>query len=209
MELKAEKREILGGKVNALRKQGLIPAELYGHGSKNEHLTVNEKEFMKLFKDAGESTVISLVIGGKKTPVLIYDVISDSISDKVEHIDFYIVNMDEEIETAVPFEFIGESMAVKAQGGVLVKSMHEIEVSALPAHLPHAIEIDLGVLENIHDSIHVKDIKVKGGVKLLAEPDAVIATVMEQETEEETTSSASVADVKVAGEEKKKEESEK
>ncbi len=209
MELKAEKREILGGKVNALRKQGLIPAELYGHGSKNEHLTVNEKEFMKLFKEAGESTVISLVIGGKKTPVLIYDVISDSISDKVEHIDFYIVNMDEEIETAVPFEFIGESMAVKAQGGVLVKSMHEIEVSALPAHLPHAIEIDLGVLENIHDSIHVKDIKVKGGVKLLAEPDAVIATVMEQETEEETTSSASVADVKVAGEEKKKEESEK
>lgn len=206
MELKAEKREILGGKVNALRKEGFIPAELYGHGKENMHLTVSGKEFTKVFKEAGESTVITLVIGKEKTPALIHDVNTDPISDAVLHVDFYAVNMNEEIETEVQFVFVGEPMAVKAQGGVLVKSMHEIEVRALPANLPHEIEVDLSALENIHDSIHVKDLKVKGGVVLLAEPDAVVATVIEQEAEEESAP-MTVADVKVEGEEKKKEES--
>lgn len=205
MELKAEKREILGGKVSALRKEGMIPAELYGHGKENVHLTVNAKEFAKLFKEAGESTVITLVVGKENTPALIHDVNIDPISDAVLHVDFYAVNMNEETETEVEFEFIGESMAVKAQGGVLVKSMHEIEVRALPANLPHAIEVDLSVLANIHDSIHVKDLKVKGDVTLLAEPDAVVATVIEQEAEEEAAP-MTVADVKVEGEDKKKEE---
>lgn len=206
MELKAEKREIMGGKVHALRTAGLIPAELYGQGSENEHLTVNEKEFVKVFKEAGESTVITLVVGSKKIPALIYDVKLDSISDKVLHIDFYLVNMNEEIETEVALEFVGESPAVKSEGGVLVKSMHEIEVRALPANLPHGIEVDLSKLVNIHDSIHVKDIVVKSGVKLLADADAVIATVIEQAAEEEVAAPVSVADVKVEGEEKKKKE---
>lgn len=206
MELKAEKREILGGKVNALRKEGFIPAELYGHGKENVHLTVNGKEFAKVLKEAGESTVITLVIGKEKTPALIHDVNIDPISDAVLHVDFYAVNMNEEIDAEVQFEFVGEAMAVKTQGGVLVKSMHEIEVRALPANLPHSIEVDLSVLDNIHDSIHVKDLKVKSGVKLLAEPDAVIATIIEQETEEEVAGPVSVADVKVEGEEKKEKE---
>lgn len=206
MELKAEKREILGSKVSALRKEGLVPAELYGNGKENEHLTINAKEFAKLLKAAGESTVITLVVGKEKTPVLIHDVETDSISDAILHVDFYAVNMNEETETEVEIEFVGESMAVKAQGGVLVKSMHEIEVRALPANLPHGIEVDLSVLANIHDSIHVKDLKVAKGVTLLADPEAVVATVIEQETEEETTP-MTVADVKVEGEDKKKEES--
>lgn len=206
MELKAEKREIMGGKVHALRTAGLIPAELYGQGSENEHLTVNEKEFVKVFKEAGESTVITLVVGSKKIPALIYDVKLDSISDKVLHIDFYLVNMNEEIETEVALEFVGESPAVKSEGGVLVKSMHEIEVRALPANLPHGIEVDLSKLVSIHDSIHVKDIVVKSGVKLLADADAVIATVIEQAAEEEVAAPVNVADVKVEGDEKKKKE---
>ena len=207
MELKAEKREILGSKVHALRTAGMIPAELYGQGSENEHLTVNEKEFAKVFKEAGESTVITLVVDGKKIPALIYDVDIDPISDMVLHIDFYLVNMKEEIQTEVALEFVGESPAVKAEGGVLVKSMHEIEVRALPANLPHSIEVDLSKLVNIHDSIHVKDLQVASGVKLLAELDAVIATVVEQAVEEEVVAPIAVADVKVEGDEKKKKES--
>ena len=208
MELKAEKREIVGSKVHALRTQGLVPAELYGHGKQNEHVTVNAKEFAKVLKEAGESTVITLVIGKEKTPALIHDVNIDPISDAIMHVDFYAVNMNEEIETEVAFEFIGEAPAVKAEGGVLVKSMHEIEVRALPVNLPHSIEVDLSKLVNIHDSIHVKDLVVKAGVKLLADADAVIATVMEQEVEEEVAAPVSVADVKVEGEEKKKKEEE-
>lgn len=206
MELKAEKREILGSKVGALRKMGILPAELYGQGSENIHLAVNEKEFAKVLKEAGESTVITLVVGTKKIPALIYDVEIDPISDKVLHVDFYLVNMNEEITTEVALEFIGESPAVKTEGGVLVKSMHEIEVRALPANLPHAIEVDLSKLKNIHDSIHVKDLIVKAGVKLLADEDAVVATVLEQAAEEVVVAPVNVADVKVEGEEKKKKE---
>ncbi|OGM94673.1 hypothetical protein A2524_02095 [Candidatus Wolfebacteria bacterium RIFOXYD12_FULL_48_21] len=206
MELKAEKRVILGSKVHALRTQGLIPAELYGNGKENEHLTVNAKEFAKVLKEAGESTVITIVVGKEKTPALIHDVNIDPISDAVMHVDFYAVNMNEEIEAGVAIEFIGEAPAVKAEGGVLVKSMHEIEVRALPANLPHNIEVDLSKLVNIHDSIHVKDLVVKAGVKLLADEDAVVVTVVEQAIEEEVVAPVSVADVKVEGEEKKKTE---
>ncbi|EKD23866.1 MAG: 50S ribosomal protein L25 [uncultured bacterium] len=208
MELKAEKREILGGKVSALRKIGLVPAELYGQGSENEHLTINEKEFIKVFKEAGESTVITLVVGGKKTPALIYDVTTDSISDRILHVDFYLVDMAEEITTEVTLDFIGEAPAVKTEGGVLIKSMQEIEVCALPANLPHSIAVDLSMLANIHDSIHVKDLVVATGVKLLADMDTVIATVIEQAAEEVAEAPISVADVKIAGSEKKKEEGE-
>lgn len=206
MELKAEKREILGSKVHALRTAGLIPAELYGHGTENIHLTVNAKEFAKVLKEAGESTVITLVIGKEKTSALIHDVNTDSISDAVMHVDFYAVNMSEKIETEVQFEFVGESPAVKTEGGVLVKSMYEIEVRALPADLPHGIKVDLSKLVNIHDSIHVKDLEVASGVKLLADMDAVIATVVEQAVEEEVAAPITVADVKVEGDEKKKKE---
>ncbi|AKM77740.1 MAG: 50S ribosomal protein L25 [Candidatus Wolfebacteria bacterium GW2011_GWE1_48_7] len=207
MELKAEKRELLGSKVHTLRKEGFIPAELYGRGKENVHLTVNAKEFAKVLKAAGESTVITLNVGKEKTPALIHDVEIDSISDAVLHVDFYAVNMNEETETEVELEFVGESMAVKAEGGVLVKSMHEIEVRALPGDLPHSIEVDLSVLANVHDTIHVKDLKVKGNVTLLADPDAVVATVIEQEAEEEAAP-MTVADVKVEGEKKKEESAE-
>ncbi|KKU89555.1 MAG: 50S ribosomal protein L25 [Candidatus Wolfebacteria bacterium GW2011_GWA2_47_9b] len=207
MELKAEKRELLGSKVHTLRKEGFIPAELYGRGKENVHLTVNAKEFAKVLKAAGESTVITLNVGKEKTPALIHDVEIYSISDAVLHVDFYAVNMNEETETEVELEFVGESMAVKAEGGVLVKSMHEIEVRALPGDLPHSIEVDLSVLANVHDTIHVKDLKVKGNVTLLADPDAVVATVIEQEAEEEAAP-MTVADVKVEGEKKKEESAE-
>jgi len=209
MELKAEKRGIVGSKVAALRKMGLVPAELYGNGCANEHLTVNEKEFARVFRAAGESTVISLMVDGKKVPALIYDVDKDPVSDKVLHVDFYLVNMNEEIETKVALEFAGEAPAVKTEGGVLVKSMQEVEVRALPADLPHSIEVDLSKLVNIHDSVYVKDLAVKSGVKVLADADAVVATIVEQAVEEETAAPVSVEDVKVEGEEKKKAESEK
>ena len=99
MELKAEKRELLGSKVHTLRKEGFIPAELYGRGKENVHLTVNAKEFAKVLKAAGESTVITLNVGKEKTPALIHDVEIDSISDAVLHVDFYAVNVNEETET--------------------------------------------------------------------------------------------------------------
>lgn len=205
MELTAQKREILGKAVKTLRNGGFIPAEIYGREFENIHLSVLEKDFNKVFNEAGESTIINLIIGGEKIPVLINEVIKNILTDKISHIDFYRVRMDEKTEVSVPLEFIGEAQAVKEKKGILIKAMYELEVRALPADLPHNIEIDIVGLAEIGQSIHIKDIKPIKGVEILAEPDAVIATITEIVEEVVEEKQTSVEDVKVEGEENKKE----
>src|SRR3989344_8596449 len=100
MKLKVEKRDILGKKVESLRKQGLLPAELYGHGVPNLHLAVNAREFEKIYKEAGENTVVNVVVDGSVKPVLIQDVQLHPVKGNIETIDFYEVRMDEKIEAA-------------------------------------------------------------------------------------------------------------
>ncbi len=205
MELQVQKREIFGKKVNTLRGSGLIPAELYGRGRENIHLSVLTKEFSQVFKEAGESTIVNLVLENEKLPVLIHEVVMNPLDDTIMHVDFYQVRMDEKITASIPLEFTGEAPAVKEKNGVLVKAMQEIEVEALPADLPHDFQVDLNTLSDIGMSIHVKDIKVPERIKLLVEPETVIATIIEQAKEEEVAKPISVEDVKVEGEEKKKE----
>ena len=209
MELTVQKREIFGKKVNSLRRESLIPAELYGHGLENIHLSVPAKDFSKLFKEAGESTIINLNLENKKLPVLIHEVSVDPLSDKIIHIDFYQVRMDEKITTSVPLEFIGEASAVKEKEGVLVKAMQELEIRALPADLPHNFKVELDKLSDIGMSIYVKDLEIPKGVEVLVEPETVIATIKEQAKEEVEEKPITVEEVKVEGEEKKKEEGEK
>jgi len=206
MELQVQKREILGKQVKSLREEGLIPAELYGHGLENIHLSVPAKEFSKVFKEAGESTIISLNFENKKIPVLIYEVSADPLSDKIIHIDFYAVRMDEKITTSIPLEFVGESSAVKEKEGTLIKAMQALEIRALPADLPRNFEVKLDTLSEIGMSIHVKDLTIPKGVEILVEPETVIATVVEKAKEEVEEKPITVEEVKVEGEEKKEEE---
>ncbi|MFA5099030.1 MAG: 50S ribosomal protein L25 [Candidatus Paceibacterota bacterium] len=208
MELTAQKREIMGKAVKTLRDGGFIPAELYGREFENIHLSVPEKDFHKVFNEAGESTIVNLAVDGEKIPVLINDIFTDPLTNKISHVDFYRVRMDEKTEVPVPLEFVGEAQAVKEKKGILIKAMHEVEVRALPADLPHNIEIDVSGLMEIGESIHIKDIKPMNGVEILAEPDAVIATITEIVEEVVEEKPASVEDVKVEGEEKKAEEEE-
>jgi len=208
MELNVQKREIFGKKVNSLRRENLIPAELYGHGLENIHLSVPAKEFSKLFKEAGESTIINLNLENKKLPVLIHEVSVDPLSDKIIHIDFYQVKMDEKIITSVPLEFIGEAPAVKEKEGILIKAVQEIEVEALPSDLPHNIEVDISQLSDIGMSIHVKDLKIDKKVKVLADLETVVATVTEPAKEEVVEKPITVEEVKAEGEEDKEAEQE-
>lgn len=213
MELQVKKREILGKKVKNLRKEGLIPAELYGRNRENVHLSVLAKEFSKLFKEAGESTVIKLKIEDDKEEktlnVLIGDFQKNSLTNEFSHIDFQEIKMDEKITISVPLEFIGEPPAVKAKGGILVKSMQEIELTAFPANLPRSIKIDLAKILNIGDSIYVKDFNALEGVEFLVDSETVVATVTEPEKEESGEKEITVEDVKVEGEEKKEGEENK
>lgn len=203
MELTAQKREIMGKAVKTLRSGGFIPAELYGKEFENIHLSIFEKDFHKIFGEAGESTIINLAVNGEKIPVLINDVFTDPLSNKISHIDFYRVRMDEKTEVSVPFEFVGEAQAVKEKKGILIKAMHELEVRALPADLPHNIKIDVSGLAETGETIHVKDIKPIKGVEILAELEAVIVTVTEIVEEVVEEKPASVEEIKVEGEENK------
>ncbi len=211
MELAVETRDKFGREMKALREKGLVPAELYGHGLENVHLAVDAKAFMKLYREAGENTIVTLAFGKEKRPVLIYDVQKNYLSDTVDHIDFYQVRMDEKITAKVPIEFTGESPAVKEKGGLLNTSLAEIEVEALPGDLPHRLVADLSVLVEINQSIYVKDISVPKGVQVLVDPGTPVATITEKMKEEELAPApvADVSEVKVESEEKKAERDEK
>jgi len=209
MELKTVKREVLGRKVKSLRAKGWLPAELYGRGTKNEHISVLINDFKSVFKRAGESTVINLIVDDKPRPVLIYDYKINPLTHDFQSVDFYEVKMDEQITATTPIVFVGEAPAVKEKGGVLIKAMDEIEVEALPANLPHELIVDLNSLTEIGQSLFVKDIKIKGDFKILVDLETVVATISEPGVEEEEEAPISVEEVLVESELKKSERKQK
>lgn len=195
MELKVQTRNILGRKVETLREQGLVPAELYGHGVKNLHLTISDKEFQKIFKEAGESTIVNLITeDDKKLPVMIYNVESDPISEKILNVDFYQIKLSEKIRISIPIKFIGEAPAIKAFGGILVKTLQEIEVEAFPQDLPRQIQVDLTTLDEMRKSVSVKELKLSDKVKIFINPETIIATVVEAKVEEEVVKETAPAE---------------
>lgn len=183
--INATKRTISGRPVKQLRSAGKLPAVVYGHGVKSENIELSANEFMKVFRQAGESTIVNLSMDGKNLPVLIHDVQNHYLKDTPEHVDFYVVNMDEKLTATVQLHFIGESMAVKNMGGTLAKNLSEVEVECLPGDLPSHFEIDISDLKSFDDVIRVSDIKVSDKVKILANPEEVIAVVTPPRSEEE------------------------
>ena len=202
MELKASLRS--GDKTTkVIRKEGLIPAVFYGHGMENRPLAVEKKAFHKVYKEAGENTVVTLLLEDLKQPSLIYDVQHDPVSGDVIHVDFYGVRMDEKITAAIPLEFTGEAPAVKEKGGIVAKAFTELEVEALPADLPHSILVDLSVLTELGQTLYVKDLIISPKVKIIPDAETAVVSVTEPAKEEGITPPAmDVADVKVESEEK-------
>jgi large subunit ribosomal protein L25 len=180
LTLAAKLRTELGRETQELRQNGMIPAVLYGPGVANKNIAVDSKEFVKLFRQAGKSSLVSLKIEGEKNDfmILINDIDTDPISGKAIHIDFYQPDLTKEIEAEVPLEFVGESPAVKDLGGTLVKNISEITVKALPADLPREIKIDISVLKTFEDTILVKDLPVGAKVELLKNAEEIVALAM-------------------------------
>ena len=205
MDLSVKTREVTGKNVRILRRDGVVPAELYGHGFKNVHLTVGVKDLAKALKEAGTTTIVNLVLNTQKHPALIHDVSHNYLTGEIEHVDFYQVRMDEKITAKVPLEFKGEAPAVKALGAVLNKSMSEIEVEALPQDLPHNLIVDLSSLDAMDKTIYVRDIAVPKGVKILVDPENAVATATPPAEDEVVETPVDVSAVKVETEEKKAE----
>lgn len=208
LTLEAQKRTQFGRAAKAVRKEGLIPAELYGHGIQNISLAVPMKEFMKTYNEAGESTMIDLNIAGDVRKVMIHSVVEHPVSSEVVAIDFYQVNLNEKIIVDVPLVFVGEAPAVKEKDGVLVKSHTEIEVEALPANLPHNLTVDISRLTEIGSTIYAKDLVLPAGVKLEINPDAAIVSVSAKLTEEEDMAESQAADLSTITAESEKKEDE-
>jgi large subunit ribosomal protein L25 len=183
--INAAKRTVSGKPVNKIRKQGKIPAVVYGHKTESTNLEVNALEFAKAFRQAGESTIVNLSVEGQNTPVLIHDVHHHYLTEQPIHVDFYAVNMTEKLTATVVLHFIGESQAVKALGGTLAKNLAEVEVECLPADLPPFLEVDISGLNTFEDVIRVSDLKVSDKVEIKASPEEVVVRVDAPRSEEE------------------------
>ena len=212
LALSVKNRESRGKKVKNLREKGVLPAVLYGPKIKTQPIEVDLKEFEKVYKEAGESSLVSLRLDKKEIPVLIHEVQKDPISGNPSHIDFYHPILTEEVEATVPLIFEGEAPAIKELGGTLVKEIQEIGVRALPQDLPHEIKVNVETFKNFEDEILVKDLKIPEGVKILKEPDEIVAKVLPPEKVEEELEKPieeKVEEVEKVEEEKKEIEEEK
>ncbi len=183
--LVAQHRTVLGHKVKALRKGGIIPAHVFGNKIETAHVQVNAKEFRKVFEKVGETGIISLTFEGHNKPVLVRNTQVHPLTDELLHIDFYQVNLTEKVKVNVPVEFVGEAPAVEKKIGLLLTPIAEIEVEALPADLPESIEIDITNLAEIDDEIKVKDLKVdRSKIEILVDEELVVAQIGELVTKE-------------------------
>jgi large subunit ribosomal protein L25 len=186
--LKSKIREVVGKKVKKYRKEGLIPAVLYGHKIKSQNLWIDFLAFEKVYKQAGENTIIELdTEDGKKINALIQEVQVDPVKGNFSHIDFFQIKMDEKIEAEIPLTFIGESPAVKEMAGILIKSMDEILVSCLPGDLPKEFVVDISKLKTFEDHIKISDLDISEKVKVLVEIGTIVASVAPPRSEEELT----------------------
>lgn len=185
LELRAESRIKLGRQAKITRAAGFLPAVVYGEGVPSQPIKVPYKEFEKVYKAAGESTLVRLDVAGKLHKVLIHDIAFDPITGHSLHADFYAVRMDKALRAHIPLEFIGEAPAVKNEGGILVKVAHELEVEALPQDLPHSLPVDLALLAVLNARILLKDIHAPAGVKVLGPMEEVIAIVEAPRSDEE------------------------
>jgi len=186
MEILAQKRELVGKGLKSLRKKGFVPAILYGPEiSPSIPLQIKKEELGKILKKIGPSSMIDLNLEGKKYSVLIQEIQRDPITEEIIHVDFFQPSLKEEIEARVPLVFEGIAPAVKELGGTLVKNVTEIEIKCLPKNLPKEIKVDISKLKTFDDAILVKDLKVPPKVKVLRNPEDILAFVAPPEKVEE------------------------
>lgn len=197
-------------KLVDIRKSGMVPAVVYGARVENTTISVSSIDFEKILKAVGESSTLTLELKDKKIEVLIHEIQRDPVKGFPLHVDFLAIDVNKPIVVMIPVEFVGIAPAEKNGLGVLVKTLHEIEVEALPKDLPHNIEVDLSVLENLDDQIRVESIKAPANVTIKTDSEevlAIIAPMTEEKIEE--TPSVDISSIEVEKKGKKEEGTDK
>ncbi|MFN3307798.1 MAG: 50S ribosomal protein L25 [Anaerolineales bacterium] len=182
--IEATKRDVIGKKVKALRRQGKLPAVIYGHQFSPLPILLDYRQASHSLAGVSSSHLIDLSVDGQKIPVLVRERQYHPISGNLIHVDFLAVSMTEALRAFVPIELEGDAPAVKDFGGVVVTGLEEIEVECLPKDLPEKISVDLSKLEKIGDGIYVKDLSVPPGVEVLSDSDEMVVLITAPEGEE-------------------------
>lgn len=184
LTLNVEKRD-MKVKPEALRQKGLIPAVFYGPKEETTPVTVSTTDFIKVFKKAGESSVVILKEGKNEHEALIYDVDVHPVTGAPRHADFYVIEKGKKVKVNIPLIFVGVSPAVKDKGAILIKVARELEIEAAPRDLPQDLNVDISSLVEFSSTIMAKDIVLPAGVSLVSGLDEIIASVSEAKEEVE------------------------
>ena len=199
--LKADKRLLTGSKVKKLRRQGVIPANVFGHTIKSQAIQVSEVEFNRIYKDAGETSLIWLKVEGedKERPTLIKGLTNNPTTGKKYHVDFHQVNLKEKVTANVPVEVVGEAQMVKDGLAVLDINLHEIEVEALPTDIPESVIFDISALKEIGDRLKLSDVKLPSEVTVLTDLETIIVALGAPQKEEAPLVEEAPAEAEVTG----------
>lgn len=179
IELEITKREVLGKKVRFLRRQGIIPVHLFGHGIESMALQCDTAKLQQVLTEAGEAKVISLKLDKEKRPrsVLVREVQVDSLKGGLLHVDFYQVKMAEEVKVEVPVTLVGEAPALEVRANMLRQEFDTLTVECLPAKIPASVELDISSLTEAEQIVRVKDIELDKGVTILNDPELVVVKI--------------------------------
>lgn len=201
-------------KLATIRTNGMVPAVVYGARVENTMISVSSIDFTKILKVAGESSTIVLELQGDATKkeavqnidVLIHDMQVDPVKGFPIHVDFLAIDMNKEVEVTIPVEFTGAAPAEKNNLGVLVKVIHEVEVEALPKDLPHNVTVNVSTLVALDDQIHIKDIVLPKGVKMITDANEVVALITTIKEEVADSGPVDLASIEVEKRGKKEED---
>jgi large subunit ribosomal protein L25 len=184
--LAAEPREVTGKKVAAIRREGRLPAVVFGHGIDSENLSLDAHEFDQLRRHVGQNALIDLSVHGKKSrPVLIQGVQAHPVNRRPLHVDLFLVRMTEELTVDVPLVATGTSKAIEDEGGTLLHPIEHVRVKALPDHLPQSIEYSIDSLVDFDAVIKVSDLVIPAEATLLTDPEEIVAKVQAPRVEVE------------------------
>jgi large subunit ribosomal protein L25 len=187
--INASRRDIIRKQVKALRREGQLPAVLYGRNIETMPIMFNYRESSREIDRLGSSTLVVIKLDGESHYSLVREKQRDVIKGTLLHVDFQAVSLTEKVRAEVSVELVGESPAVKELGGLIIVNNENLEVEALPRDLPDRIEVDISALQEIGDSIYVRDLSLVGDVSILADEDEPIVLVtlpsIEEEPEEE------------------------
>ncbi len=199
VELNVSPRPVLGKKVKRLRREGIIPANVYGRALDSVAIQVGRDDLVRVVRTAGRNEIIYLRLDGEEPrPTFVRQIQRHPVTDAILHVDFYQISLAEKVRMDVPVALVGTAPAEQTYGGTLLHSLDSIAVEGLPTDIPSVIEVDVSRLEEIDAAIHVEELTVSGQVTVLTDPEVVVAKIapphVEKEVEEEVVEEEEAAE---------------